>query len=65
MSGALLASLRFRLFSTSSGVTGRAGLGTIVVWDADIEWGLRELETNAFVPSAPHRTSDRKSRHRR
>jgi hypothetical protein len=42
----------FRLLSASWGVTGRAGLGTMVVWDADIEWGWRELETNAFVPSA-------------
>ena len=33
---------RFRLFSASWGVTGRAGLGTMVVWDADIEWELRE-----------------------
>ena len=49
--------MRFRLFSASSGVTERAGLGAMV-WEADIEWGLMELlETNTFVPSAPDRTS--------
>jgi hypothetical protein len=45
------------MFSASSGVTGRAGLGTLMVPDAEIEWGLMELERNAFVPSAPDQMS--------